>query len=516
MRSIDDIVVPGAIGKYGLKVTRYFNSRRAKGDGWGFEYLWYWDYIQGKIFYPNGTVWDNSCTGAWGLPGPLGVSDGWVPNYTGTKFRLSDGGTVIFNSSGLATQIIDPYNQTINITYATDWTWVNVTEPGGRYLHFTISGGVTSRVDAYDGQGHLIDYVIYNYSPIKPNGNQGVPINCLTLVDYSDVHAHAYYAYGDDNAPDHPPPLHCPCSSKIYPVLRTCRDVRYAGAMRNICYEYQDQGPHGAIIAERYSLNGTTNGVQVSKIDPPAPSPIVTDPNFETTYTETRGDGNVARTFTYTPLHITRFEGDTTCGTWIPREDNPAPQQFLQNYTDFQGHLTYLDYDVNWYVNWVKDARGNITTYTRGPAPPLGIGQITDVTYPERHRYRPLRLSARVWKHTRALFDVRNDSRPTPLLAEITVHTRDTNHRVTQTDYKEGTTLLARETFTYCDQVDSQCGIAAGQLKTQKLKNGSYVHYSYDSRGLLIDKWEPTWTTTRIVPNRRRTMTYYTTDVSTM
>jgi uncharacterized protein DUF6531 len=32
-REIDDIVVPGSIGKYPLKMTRYYNSRRTPGYG---------------------------------------------------------------------------------------------------------------------------------------------------------------------------------------------------------------------------------------------------------------------------------------------------------------------------------------------------------------------------------------------------------------------------------------------------------------------------------------------------
>src|SRR6266404_9657325 len=45
-RQIDDIVVPGAIGKYGLKMTRYYNSRDTHyylggmGPGWRHEYMW--------------------------------------------------------------------------------------------------------------------------------------------------------------------------------------------------------------------------------------------------------------------------------------------------------------------------------------------------------------------------------------------------------------------------------------------------------------------------------------------
>ena len=279
-RQIDDIVVPGAIGKYGLKMTRYYNSRRSSnsgpmGPGWTPEYFW----LRGNInfgtqfVYPSGNVWDSSCTDYWSnQPGPLGVSD-WPTTWNGyPALRLADGGTVVFEnpSFGIATKVIDPYGQITNITLDNSGAVTQVTEPGGRYLKFLYgtANGLTTlmlrEVDAYDGQGHLIDYVVYNYSAIKPagGGTQGNAVNCLTSVDYSDgpnanSGSHAYYSYQDDNVPDHPGPL-CPCSIKIYPLVRTCQDVRYKGPMRNICYDYQDQGPHGAIIAERYSLNGST------------------------------------------------------------------------------------------------------------------------------------------------------------------------------------------------------------------------------------------------------------------
>ena len=41
-REVTDMVVPGSIGKYPLKMTRYYNSRHqlsgAMGPGWSFEY----------------------------------------------------------------------------------------------------------------------------------------------------------------------------------------------------------------------------------------------------------------------------------------------------------------------------------------------------------------------------------------------------------------------------------------------------------------------------------------------
>lgn len=70
---LEDIVVPGAIGKYGLKMTRYYNSRRTisyglMGPGWSYEYLWISS--NDKVEYANGDVWDSHCT-------RLGL--GWPP-----------------------------------------------------------------------------------------------------------------------------------------------------------------------------------------------------------------------------------------------------------------------------------------------------------------------------------------------------------------------------------------------------------------------------------------------------
>ena len=179
-----------------------------------------------------------------------------------------------------------------------------MTEQGGRYLQFTYNASyLLTQVDAYDGRGNRVDYVVYHYSAIKPknNGTQGTAVNCLTSVDYSDG-THAYYTYKDDNSPENPSHP-CPCPMKVYPVLKTCKDVRYKGPMRNIRYVYQDPGPHGAILREyRNGISGhEDNGPMVSRIDPPSPSPLLQGVTFPTTYTEYRGDGPT-RTFNYTPL----------------------------------------------------------------------------------------------------------------------------------------------------------------------------------------------------------------------
>src|SRR5215211_5478224 len=342
-RQIDDIVVPAAVGKYGLKMTRYYNSRRTSssgpmGPGWTPEYFWL--SYSGKTTYPNGNVWDNSCTGDWGLPGPLGVSD-WPTTWNGfPAFRLADGGTVVFDNAAwtsVASKIVDPYGQVTTITLdpaSGFMTKVTEPEPGGRYLQFVYSSvnGVTmlTGVDAYDGQGNRVDYVVYHYIKKDPGG--GHPwVNCLTSVDYSDG-THANYTYEQDNVPEDINGG----SIKIFPLVNGCDDVRYHGPMRRVAYDYQVDGPHGAITAERYwdgVAGHESTGVSVSSIGPALVDPRETLPNFPIKFTETRGDGPI-RTFNYTDLHLHRFP-EETCPTWTFGD---APQQFVESYTDFQAH----------------------------------------------------------------------------------------------------------------------------------------------------------------------------------
>src|SRR5262249_48126281 len=66
---IEDIVVPGAVGKYGLKMIRYYNSRGfgygVLGSGWTHEYRWGWapPNTASVIDYPNGDKQDATCEG---------------------------------------------------------------------------------------------------------------------------------------------------------------------------------------------------------------------------------------------------------------------------------------------------------------------------------------------------------------------------------------------------------------------------------------------------------------------
>jgi len=152
-RVIDDIVVPGSIGKYPLKMTRYYNSRQqyyalnaiGLGPGWAHEYSWLLWSAGHKVVSPHGSVYDNSCDE------PVGVSEAWegpTPSpSTGTgTWRLADGGRVHFQGY-LVTYIEDPYGLRTKIAYDGSGRRVKVTEPGGRCLWF-IYGTQNHGIDA--------------------------------------------------------------------------------------------------------------------------------------------------------------------------------------------------------------------------------------------------------------------------------------------------------------------------------------------------------------------------------
>src|SRR5206468_552018 len=169
-----------------------------------------------------------------------------------------------------------------------------------------------------------------------------------------------------------------------------------------------------------------------------------------------------------TPLHIGRNFEPQGCPNIIG--DTP-PSQFLLTYTDFQGHTTQLGYDANWYVNSVRDANNHITYYTHGN----NIGEITQIKHPDNTHidYTYYNESPNISGHyLNQITDERGN---------ITYHTRDANHRITRTDYKDANNnVLAYETFTYN---------SFGQVLTHRLKNGAYERFAYDTRGLLTDKW---------------------------
>ena len=491
-RAVEDIPpVPGSLGKYPLKLTRYYNSRQqyygigaiGLSPGWSHEYAWLLWGDGTRVVSPHGNVSDFYCGP------PVGVSEGWDDGNQGRHFggagtwRLADGGKVHF-AGGRADYIEDPYGLRTTINYDGDGLRTQVTEPGGRYLKFIYDPNVTdpdggrllTRVEAHGlGTTTVTDWVNYNYTLVSA-GVAGRNKMMLTRVDYSDSNpndlngnTHAHYTYRDDNVPE------TQTTHKMYPVLQRCDDVRYNGPMRTIRYEYG--GAHGAINNEKCPNVGALSAI--------------TPMNGATT--EIRGDGPT-RSFTYT--HMMHCHNNE-CGPCDDYENSNPPQQMLESYTDFQGHTTQLHYNSDWYIDQVTDANTHTTYYQRGAPPGQGgIGQITRITHPGGahidYTYYP-EPGALGGHYLQTVTDERGN---------VTAYNRDGNHRVTSIDYKNSQNeVRAREEFVYNN---------LGLVTRHKLKNGKYVHYLYDGRGSLTAKWNPTPNDTALPGDPKTSYAYYT------
>ena len=186
-REVTDMIVPGSIGKYPLKMTRYYNSRAqyyalnaiGLSPGWASEYSWLLYTAGERVVSPHGNVYDFHCGP------PVGVSEAWDdgiqgPHPSGGAWRLADGGKVHFNG-GQVDYIEDPYGLRTTIEYVNGRRW-RVTEPGGRCLVFTYGPAqdpdgtlLLTKVEAYDYyNGHRIDWVSYSYTS-TPSGGSNPP-----------------------------------------------------------------------------------------------------------------------------------------------------------------------------------------------------------------------------------------------------------------------------------------------------------------------------------------------------
>ena len=480
-RVVDDIVVPGSVGAYPLKWTRYFNSHLSSADNlmggsWRFSYLGYEFFIctnnpsdptgypchpDGRRVLPNGDL-------------TYGVED----FVDGQGLHMPDGGRVTYGTGSYYSciywyplQIIDPYGQITTLTWSVYGAaglrrLDRVTEPGGRYLqiNWDSTNSYITSVQAFDGVSpQPMQSVTYTYATQTlrlPDGTHPNSYKVLTGVNYSDGTS-ATYTYTEGNYP-----IACTTPQAWFytPLLATADDTHYAGPMKQIAYKYAATGNKTRISSENHLVNGTA-AEAVSTLTGSTP---------QTTYeTETRGDGP-QRTFTY---HKGTGQGGACVGAVTP---TPAPMDGkLTNYTDFQGHTTTLTYETDssksaaGFITSVIDANSHTTTYTRS-ALSWAILRIThpdgnhiDQTYTdETHPYY-------LTSHT--------DEN-----AHRTDYTRDSNNRITRKDYPaDSNGIREYETFAYNN---------FGQTLVHRMKNGAYQYLKYDSRGLLTDKTNPTWT----------------------
>lgn len=349
-RTIVDLTVPGAVGTYPLQWTRTMNSRRTEGPSYAFgsggswqgSYNWGIDierefsrinpspqpkaYI---VYYPDGRRVDfRRRTSSPVDPlfrGPAGVTDRFQPvAQTGSCFLLlSDGGKVEFYQTGTfdsevgwdfelsgPLSITDPYGQKTTLGDTGPNGEYRITEPAGRWLQINYVNPfgtfVIGSVQAGYGTNTVTQSVTYSYQQVTAGPYM---YTTLTRANYSDGTSAAYTYQTANTYPNTGPPL-----------IQTCDDVRYFGAMKKIAYEFVTEssepiGIYGLFANARKWL---------------WPAPFVVSYGLAT-HTEQRGDGPL-RSFSYGPV-----AGQAVC----------VPQPYLlSGYTDFKGNATHLCYDA--------------------------------------------------------------------------------------------------------------------------------------------------------------------------
>jgi RHS repeat-associated protein len=479
-RFVDDLTVTGSVGAYPLKWTRVLNTRGGGtghlglGGSWSHSYQWglwvrpyepyqyYPNPYEGPgavVTYPDGRTVNFAIAEQpytyFQDPNIFEPQDRIIHKGGGNfDLLMRDGGRVIFkhplgSTSGsdlVATEIVDPYGQSTLLARDGAGRLSRVTEPEGRYLQInyttfsyiwqptgeTLYTDVISSVQSFSAPNQLTETVTYGYTAVHVSF---FTFYYLTQVNYADS-TQASYTYIGSNVGD------------VYRgVLQSCNDVRFAGPMKKIEYEYMvNDGTHqvswGQIKREK---NATTHQVLSEVTYPLYHTGPLTGADFQRT--ETRGDG-ASRSFQYT-------------------NDGHAE---LVSYTDFKGQSTQIDYPPMGfgptYRRSVTDARGNTTSTDLE----LNVGATVKITHPD---------------DSTITFAYSDPTNPYYLVSKTdecgypTSFTRDPiNHQITRTDYPD----TSYETFTYN---------GSGQVLTHKMTKGGTESFIYDGRGLKTTYTDP-------------------------
>lgn len=527
-REVDDIVVPGTVGAYPLKITRTFNSKDSKdwprdllpsgplgnsmGQYWRHSYSMSVGGAQWGTFsnphsaegfvFPDGRVIPHT-PGCAQYPPP--IEENWEGDPA--VWTMADGGKVYlsghdwgYNGGGMyeyvwgtsTDKIVDPYGQETTILYDESCANCNkqnriwrVVEPGQKYLEFTYypeespTLALIKRIDAYDKDGNPLGlWAEYHYE--THDGRK-----YLNQVDYSNG-SHAVYHWNLQG-------------TEYYMDKADDPHLAGAGPMRHIEYRTDNSQTNNPIAGEYKQWTSDTNSTLVSKIS------HATSGNSRI---ETRGDG-ATRTFTYKPGDVQ----PCNMGEEVSSIAGPF-HGFLTDFKDFENNSTHIDYyedDDNEgryrFIKAVTDANGNKTEYVRGTNG-NGSWEITKIIYhPPEHAGSSCEGESNPCGDPFIEQSFTDTSNPYYLAsrkalrgpndtAYTTSYTRDTNHRITQITYPDN----SFETFSYN---------AKGQVLTHRLKNGAYEHFQYDLSWRLTNKWNPTPNASPAPNDPKTSYTYY-------
>jgi YD repeat-containing protein len=479
MRSIPDISVAGAVGSYGLALSRTYNSRNGIGfsygpSGWRHSYEWAMDdspitHTQNaqpssySVNFPDGRqeIFTYSGSDIYFRAG-AGIRERFQPLNLSNMLAyliLPDGGKVKFQATQqsqydgelhqwsywytyVAQAIIDPYGQTTTFIYDGYGRLFQVTEPAGRYIKFfytTTTGPIVDHVSDNDART-----VQYYYSTIAPGGTNYTALTSIVYFGNPTAWTATYQYCAPNTSP-----------SNGVPLLYTCDDPMYPGPMRRIAYTYKygtngDGSPaaYGQIAYERY-FDGTNIVPFVSGL-------TIGTAN---TRTETRGDSRT-RTFTYTSAKLTSA-------------------------TDFNAKSASQAYDANGYISSVTDPNGHTTNFTCNAL----TGALAQIQYPLTTGDTPGQTQRPTVNYTygsASCADPNNRDANNPYYVctatdeggHVTQFTRDTSKRVTRIDYPDG----GYETFTYN---------SFGEVTNHRMTTGGTETFTYGATGLKLTYCDP-------------------------
>jgi RHS repeat-associated protein len=507
-RAIEDLTVTGSVGAYPLKWTRFLNTRgfgSAFGHGGSWDHSYHWGiWVQrpeppccyfptpyegpaGMLTMPDGREIALATDGG----GTYWIADepneplGQLVNYptTGTfDFVMPDGGKVEFthpagSMSGYnlrATAIVDPYGLRTTIAYDTQGRFSKITEPAGRYLQInyttitwaygngTHSADVIDNVQAWDRiNGNVVETVRYHYQVEYVTGIMVVCYLNLMSVDYDDG-SHAYYTYYPGGTSTNNP--WSICSGR----MKTCNDVRFAGPMKKIQYEYlsrpeQFDAGWGQIKREK-TFDGQT---VLSEMEYPPYHWGQVTPGWRK---ETRPDGSV-RIFNYDCSELasyTDFAGPTATPhtSTIQFQGSGHPDTYLKVLTDARTYQTKIEKSLT---------TGAVMSIKRENSPP--------VVFEYAGQVNPYYVTSKK--------DERENATHYARYATGNPHA----NMIQRVDYPDG----GYEEFDYN---------SLGQVTWHRMTSGGIEEFAYDARGLK-QTYTPPWTPSDMTPANNPTRYFY-------
>jgi hypothetical protein len=410
-RFIDDLTVTGAVGTYPLKWTRVLNSRGRAGSfggggGWSHSYhwgLWVRDMHQPYHYYPNqyegpaGRItYPDGREVAWESYDPhiytpiastaepmdrLVYVEGSNGEY---DLLLRDGGRVEFRHAEGATDefaflypktIVDPFGLKTTLKHDDQGRLWQIIEPAGRFLqinYLTPNGMMVSSVDAYSDANTKVETVAYSYeSKTVTSDGFKVTQTYLTRASYDDGTQAEYTYYPAEQAD-------ADYRAMLPGRVESCKDVRFAGPMKNIKYAYlkRDQTHPEAAFGQVTAEENATTGQKVSEIEYPVYNSYQTyDPGWRIEHRPRKDQpGHATRRFDYSGGEFSSYTDFTYPG-------EPAHTSTIQ-YVPAPDALTY--------EKILTDARGKATRITKDSTtgavlsikhPPNAQGQTSSILY---------------------------------------------------------------------------------------------------------------------------------------